>query len=64
MIQSTRNAVANGLSDALEAAIDTANVSDVADVLARANESFTAGEIDILQLQSLETTAEIAGYDL
>ena len=64
MIQAIRNAVANGLSDALEAAIDTGNAASVADVLARAEESFTAGEIDILQLQGLQTDAEVAGYDL
>lgn len=64
MIQSTRNAIYAGLSDSLEAAIDTGNVEEVASVLANAEEAFTAGQIDILQLQSLQTDSSVAGYDL
>lgn len=59
-----RDAVYNGLCDALEAAHDTGNTSAVADVVASAYDCLSAGQIDILQHQALITDVEVYGYDV
>lgn len=59
-----RDAVYNGLCDALEVAHDTGNVSAVADVVASAYEYLQAGQIDILQHQAILCDVEIYGYDV
>lgn len=59
-----RDAVYNGLCDSYDAAHDTGNIAAVASVLADAYECLSAGQISILQLQAIEATAEIDGYDL
>lgn len=64
MQQHLRNAIYNGLVDCLEAAHDTGNVSEVAEVFANAHEALQEGSIDILQFQSIEQTVELYGYDL
>lgn len=51
------------ISNYLQIAIDTGNADCVAAAMACAHAAMDEGKINILQLQSLETDAEEAGYD-